>query len=114
MAARKGTWAEEAACVYLQARGLVILQRNWKSGANEVDIIAQDGVLFVFVEVKQREMSYFGRPSEAVNAAKRQRLVSSAEQYLALFAPEANGRMDIVEVFGTEQSHRINWVPEAF
>ncbi len=114
MAARKGTWAEEAACRYLQARGLVILQRNWKSGHFEVDIIAHDDELIVFVEVKQREMSFFGRPSEAVNISKRQRLVSAAEQYLALFAPEANGRMDIVEIFGTEGNHRINWIPEAF
>lgn len=114
MASRKGTWAEDAACSYLEARGLQILQRNWKSGHFEVDIIATSGELLLFIEVKQREMNFFGRPSEAVDSVKRQRLVSAAEQYLAIFAPEANGRMDIVEVFGTELQHRIHWIPEAF
>ncbi len=113
MAARKGAWAEDAACGYLQQHGAVILQRNWKCGAYEVDIIAQVDELIVFVEVKQREMCYFGRPSEAVNAGKVQRLTVAAEQYLVLFAPEANGRIDIIEVFGSEQQHRLNWIADA-
>ena len=113
MAPRKGAWAEDAACSYLQQHGAVILQRNWKCGAYEVDIVAQIDGLIVFVEVKQREMSYLGRPSEAVDAGKIQRLTVAAEQYLVLFAPDANGRIDIIEVFGSEQHHRLNWVIDA-
>lgn len=113
MAPRKGAWAEDAACGYLQQHSAVILQRNWKCGAYEVDIIAQVDEIIVFVEVKQREMNYFGRPSEAVDARKIQRLTVAAEQYLALFAPDANGRIDIIEVFGSKQHHRLNWITDA-
>lgn len=79
----RGQNAEDAACRYLEGRGLRILARNVRSRFGEIDIVARDGDTLVFVEVKGRRDSLHGSGFEAVTARKRQKIVRAARAYAA-------------------------------
>jgi putative endonuclease len=69
-----GRFGEQVAADRLQADGLIILERNWRCRAGELDIVALDGSALVFVEVKTRSSLAFGTPAEAIDRAKINRI----------------------------------------
>ena len=69
-----GKWGEDLATAYLEQKGYTIVERDWKSGRRDIDIIARDGNTVVFVEVKTRKNSVFGAPEEAIDFHKLQNL----------------------------------------
>ncbi|GAB3036028.1 YraN family protein [Parafrigoribacterium mesophilum] len=69
-----GARGEQLATEHLVQRGYVILERNWRCPAGEIDIVARDGDETVFVEVKTRSGTAFGHPLEAITVAKLARL----------------------------------------
>ena len=71
-----GTWGEEQAAHYLERKGFLMVERDWKSGHRDIDLIAVDGDTVVFVEVKTRRNRVFGEPEDAVNYLKLQDVVS--------------------------------------
>jgi putative endonuclease len=77
-----GKSGEQAAAEYLQARGLRILDRNWRCADGEIDIVAVEGQVLVVCEVKSRTSMRYGSPLEAVGRAKRSRLRRLAVQWL--------------------------------
>lgn len=77
-----GRFGEDLAANHLEAAGLVVLDRNWRCPDGELDIVATDAGVLVFVEVKTRSRLGFGDPSEAVNAAKQARLRRLALRWL--------------------------------
>jgi len=79
---RVGRQGEEIAARHLVAAGYVILARNWRCPAGEVDIVAQQGDTLVVVEVKTRRSRRFGLPEEAITPAKAAVLLACG-QYLA-------------------------------
>jgi putative endonuclease len=78
-----GRFGEQLAAAYLSDAGLTILERNWRCAEGEIDIVARDGRVLVFVEVKTRSSLAFGDPAEAVSAAKAERLRTLALRWLA-------------------------------
>ena len=62
-----GQFGEQAASDYLEQKGYKILDRNWRHGRAEIDIVAMDGVTLVFAEVKTRSNDLFERPESAVD-----------------------------------------------
>jgi putative endonuclease len=78
-----GAYGERLAVRHLVAAGMVLLDRNWRSGTGEIDIVARDGDVVVFCEVKTRRGPGFGTPAEAVNARKVARLRRLAAEWLA-------------------------------
>ncbi|HET8684649.1 MAG TPA: YraN family protein [Micromonosporaceae bacterium] len=78
-----GAWGEQRAADHLLAAGMVLLDRNWRCRAGEIDIIARDGDVLVFVEVKTRRGDAFGTPVDAVHSRKTARLRQLAAQWLA-------------------------------
>jgi len=112
-----GDAAEARALAWLQARGLVLLERNYRvargAGARggEVDLILRDrdGTL-VFVEVRARASAAFGGAGASVSATKQQRIVFAAQHYLLHFAAPPPCRFDVVALDG----ERIEWLPAAF
>ena len=78
-----GAYGERVASRYLEAAGLVVLARNWRCPAGEVDLILRDGPDVVFCEVKTRRGEDFGTPAEAVTAAKVRKLRRLASEWLA-------------------------------
>ncbi|MDD5677790.1 MAG: YraN family protein [Kiritimatiellae bacterium] len=98
-----GQWGEAQAERTLRQKGYAILGRRVRIGRrDELDLVARDGNVLVFVEVKTRKTEVFGRPNDSVNHAKRHYLSRAAVRYLKHLRqrPEAF-RFDVVEVIGT-------------
>jgi len=96
---RLGRDGEAAAAAVLGRAGLRILERRFRVRAGELDLIAEQGDLLVFVEVKARRQVGCGDPAEAVTHAKRRRMARVALAYLAATdALDRPCRFDVVEV----------------
>lgn len=94
-----GLRGEDAAVSFLERRGFVILERNWKCFAGEADIIALDDEAIHFIEVKTRMGEGKGFPVEAVDARKRQRYEQIAELYLNTYdGCETGITFDIISI----------------
>jgi putative endonuclease len=111
-----GHGGEEMAAAYLQAAGYRILARNYRTRLGEIDIVARDGDILVFVEVKVRRSPSFGSAKAAVTAAKRRRLSKLALQYLKSPAGRrySKARFDVVAVDRQAPEQRIELVQNAF
>ena len=94
-----GAHGEDLAAQFLTAAGMTIEARNWRCRYGELDIVARAGESIVFVEVKTRTGTGFGRPAEAVTATKQARIRRLAALWLAERAgPWVPVRFDVVEV----------------
>ncbi len=94
-----GKKGEDLACRELQRRGYAILARRYRSLIGELDIVARDGQTLVFVEVKTRHGSRFGRAVEAITAAKRRKITVLAIDYLTRHKALAHPcRFDVVAI----------------
>ncbi|MEO5897664.1 MAG: YraN family protein [Vicinamibacterales bacterium] len=78
-----GESGEELACRELGARGYAIVARRYRTRYGELDIVARDGDVVVFVEVKLRTTGEFGTAAEAVTPWKQRRVVAMAVDYLS-------------------------------
>ena len=78
-----GQAGESAAEEYLRRKGYRILGRNLRSSLGELDLVAEDGQVLVFVEVKARRTDAFGGAIHAVHHRKQEKLIQLAAQYLA-------------------------------
>ncbi|MFA4082551.1 YraN family protein [Mycobacteroides salmoniphilum] len=97
--AQIGSRGEDLAADYLSGDGFTILDRNWRCRYGELDIIAADGEVLVFVEVKTRTGRAFGTPAEAVTHTKLRRLRRLAGIWLA--AQDGSWpavRIDVIEI----------------
>lgn len=72
---------ESKACEYLKKNGYKIIERNFRKGYGEIDIIAIENDTLVFVEVKTRTSDFFGEPFESINYYKLRSLIKTAEFY---------------------------------
>ncbi len=97
-----GAWGEAQAERALRQKGYAILGRRVRVGRrDEIDLVARDGAVLVFVEVKTRATEDFGRPCAAVNRAKRHYLSRAAVRYLRHLRSRPHAiRFDVVEVVG--------------
>jgi putative endonuclease len=94
-----GARGERIAVAYLTDAGLRVLDRNWRCREGEIDLVAREGDALVFCEVKTRRGTGYGHPVEAVTLAKRRRIRTLAQRWLAAHddhAPEV--RFDVVGV----------------
>ncbi|MBP5776217.1 MAG: YraN family protein [Prevotella sp.] len=96
-----GAWGEEQAAAFLQHKGYDIVERDWKSGHRDLDIIALDGDVVVFVEVKTRRNRLFGEPEEAVDYRKLQNLRQVINYYVKAKHIRRTFRLDVITVVGT-------------
>ena|SRR5690349_254638 len=78
-----GAYGERVAVRYLMDQGMVVLDRNWRCAAGELDAVLRDGDTLVFAEVKTRRSLRFGAPAEAVVGAKAGRMRRLATLWLA-------------------------------
>ncbi len=94
-----GSRGEDAAVAYLERVGLQIVDRNWRDGRGELDIVATDGDTLVICEVKTRTTDAAGTPEEAVSPSKQRRLTRLARSYIAAQGLEpCPVRFDVVTV----------------
>jgi putative endonuclease len=96
---RLGRRGEDIAVGHLQQSGYVIVARNWRCPAGEIDIVAQEGETLTFVEVRTRRGERFGTPEESITLDKQARLVTLAETYLQEEdLPDVAWRIDVVGI----------------
>jgi putative endonuclease len=94
-----GRQGEDTAAVYLLEQGYRIIERNWVCRTGELDIMAQDGDILVFVEVRARRGNRFGPPEESITPAKQARLIELAQTYLQeVPQPHPAWRIDVIAV----------------
>lgn len=97
--AAMGGYGEAQAAAYLTARGMVLLDRNWRCELGEVDLVLRDGGVLVVCEVKTRADARFGSPVEAVGPAKLARLRRLAARWVREHAvAAADVRIDVLGV----------------
>jgi putative endonuclease len=93
-----GKKGEALAVNFLQKNGFDILETNWRFRKLEVDIIAKEKDVLVFVEVKTRSTDFFGHPEEFVDPAKEKHLAKAAAEYMALIKHDWAIRFDVVAI----------------
>ena len=111
---QKGDAAEDHALEHLQAHGLRLVQRNYRTpgrGGGEIDLIMreQDGTL-VFVEVRQRRGQTHGGAASSVTQVKQRRIIFAAQHYISQLKPWPPCRFDVV----TLDQMGVTWYKAAF
>lgn len=101
---RLGSDFEDQAADFLLTQGFTIVTRRFRARRGELDLVALDGDLLVFVEVKQRKDGYV--PEEAIGSQKIERLYSAAREYLqSTDQSDREFRFDVVAISGSEIRH---------
>ncbi|MDR0647148.1 MAG: YraN family protein [Puniceicoccales bacterium] len=104
LAWQKGILGEDLARRYLKKKGYKILERNWRSGRCEIDIIAKDRECIVFVEVRTRQENQLCSGYDSVNRHKKQMLKRGIKLYLHKMPFVKTFRLDIVSIDWIEGS----------
>lgn len=104
---------EQEAVSFLERKGYLVLETNYRNRYGEIDIIAGKDGLLVFVEVKYRSSSQYGDPLEAVDRWKQRRICRSALYYCSKQADgmEVPCRFDVIGIYG---NHQIQHIENAF
>jgi putative endonuclease len=112
---RFGLTGERVAERWLLRHGWRVLERRYRSGRRDIDLIAERDGLVAFVEVKARSGTSFGDPVEAVNWKKRNDLVRSASTWIDRHGRSGEHyRFDVIGVLVTGGHVRIRHVENAF
>ncbi|HRG57619.1 MAG TPA: YraN family protein [Bacteroidia bacterium] len=93
-----GNHGENLALIFLRKKNYQILESNWRWRKAEVDIIAKQNNLIIFVEVKTRSSDTFLKPEQAVHLKKQKMLKDAAEAYCEANALEVEIRFDIIAI----------------
>ena len=93
-----GQQGEALACTFLSEKGYELLETNWRYKRAEVDIIAKDGKILVFIEVKTRSTDYFGAPEAFITDKKKRLLSDAASAYMEEIGHDWEIRFDYVSV----------------
>jgi len=109
-----GKLGEDAAAELLISKGYAILDRNWRCGRMEIDIVAQRGPRLVIVEVKTRLDADTSDPVEAVDHRKQLSMVRAATAYVNAYNLPHELQFDIIGVSGTPQNLKTEHIEDAF
>ena len=113
-----GQIGEDVACEVLQQMGHTILERNWRSGHLEIDVITFDAEGIHFVEVKARKESIQAPPQDNVGLKKQRRIVKAALSYLNNICDRSFGAsecfFDVMAVTFADGDIRLEWIPQAY
>ena len=94
----QGIAGEQATIDYLRTNGFLIMERNWRCGQCEIDIIATQNGIIHFVEVKTRRFGSLTLPEEAINPRKTRALHRAASAYMAMHGIDAEPQFDLAVV----------------
>lgn len=110
-----GRRGEELAVEYLNKKGYGILDRNWKYGNFEIDIIVRNKDTIVFVEVKTRSDNSFMQPWEAVTIRKQSNITIAANHYVKIHRINLNYRFDVISIImNSNNTVDIEHIEDAF
>lgn len=106
-----GKNGEDSAVAYLENLQYVIIERNWRYKRCEIDIIAKQNTILVFVEVKSRKNNMYGFPEEFVSTSKIDKMQEAASAYIEQHNWQGELRFDIIAL---ENNHKIKHFEDAF
>lgn len=110
-----GAAGEALACRHLEGLGYRVVARNFRCRAGEIDVIARDGEVTVFVEVKDRQGRSHGEGHESVTFGKRQKVVRAARLYAASHGlSESPIRFDVISIERDPAGDRVRHDQGAF
>ncbi len=105
---RIGQWGETVALAYLEGKGCRVVGRNVRTPYGEIDLVAEQDGVTVFVEVKTRTSDTFGDPEASVNARKQAHMLASAEYYAQQHEID-HWQIDVIAITGRPgQSHTLH------
>jgi len=109
-----GKDGEDLAVNFLKKKGYKIIERNFRTSFGEIDIIAKDGEIIVFTEVKTRTDETFGHPFEAVHRKKREKMRNVALCFLKMKKRELPSRFDVLSISIDNGEKNIEHIIDAF
>ena len=104
---RVGRWGEHVAAESLEKQGYILLERNFRTGHGEIDIIARQDKILIFVEVKARSSNRYGMPEYSVTPKKRMHIMSAAQEYILAHPEFSTWRIDVIAVEGETGEAKI-------
>ena len=112
-----GKWGEDEAALYLEDEGYTIIDRDWRLGRRDLDILAfsPDGNTLVVVEVKTRTGEEYQQPEEAVTPGKMRNLAIAANAYVKEYQVDKVLRFDVISIVGcAHQVKSLQHLKDAF
>lgn len=109
-----GRQGEDMAVAFLKEKGWQILDRNWKLGDLEMDIVAKQANELVFVEVKTRASLNWGNPEDAVDELRKRRMTAAANAYIKYHRLDNPFRFDIIAIVLNPDEQKIDHIEDAF
>jgi putative endonuclease len=110
-----GELGERIAERWLRRQGWRVVQRRYRSGHRDIDLVVERDGMVAFVEVKARRGSQFGDPVEAVNWSKQKQLIRSASTWIDRHGkPSECYRFDVVGVLVEGERVRVRHIANAF
>ena len=108
-----GKWGEDIVCDYLRQKGYTVVERNWREGHYELDVIALKGNRIVFGEVKTRSDRDCD-PFDAIDARKMHRMLSAANVYIQSHDVKQEPQCDVFGVTGSPDDYKLEHLEDAF
>lgn len=109
----RGRIAEQWAAQHLQRQGLQLVKQNYRCRFGEIDLIMQDGATLVFVEVRLRSNGNFGGAAGSIDRHKQQRIVRTAQHFLAGLSRTPPCRFDAL-LLDNAAGGNVQWLRNAF
>src|SRR5690606_22332780 len=109
-----GIRGEQIAVNHLEKNGYTIVEKNWRFGRAEIDIIAQKENTLAVVEVKTRTTNWFGNPQEFVTTKKKKLLIGAANEYVIKKDLDVDVRFDIIAVIINKKGTSLEHIEDAF
>lgn len=109
-----GKKGEDLAVELCREKGFVVIEQNYRTPFGEIDIIAKDGNIVVFIEVKARTGTAYGAPFEAVTRRKRDKIKKVAMSYMKRLKKEVPARFDVISISMKSGRPDLEYIQDAF
>lgn len=113
---KRGAKAEQIAATFLQQKGLILIEKNFRSKYGEIDLIMREAKILVFIEVRLRSNQRFGGAAASIGQSKQQKLSNTAEYYLQQHSQayaHYGCRFDAI-LMQTADINAVEWIKNAF
>lgn len=111
-----GQAAEKQAQLYLEKRGLILIQTNYQCYQGEIDLIMRDGNDIVFVEVRSRTRIDYGDALESITPSKMKKIIRAASHFLQKknWLYSVSSRFDVIAIQYQHGQQQLEWIKNAF
>lgn len=112
---KTGKRGEALARKHLEKQGMQVIAENWRYGRREIDLIAQQDDILIFVEVKTRSYEYYGSPGHFLSPEQESRIATAAFAFCEEADYAGEVRFDLIEVILPPNApHQLTHYPDAF